>query len=70
MTLPPLAPETRNLIDGELCEAGNGGTFDNLTRKLKKTLEGSTKWKVSMGPVGDATGPPVRGYKQIVGEKL
>jgi aldehyde dehydrogenase (NAD+) len=30
MTLPPLAPETRNLIDGELCEAGNGGTFDNL----------------------------------------
>lgn len=46
------------------------GTFDNLTRKLKKTLEGSTKWKVSMGPVGDATGPPVKGYKQIVGEKL
>ena len=46
------------------------GTFDNLTRKLKKTLEGSTKWKVSMGPVSDATGPPVKGYKQIVGEKL
>ena len=30
MSLPPLAPETRNLIDGKLCEASNGKTFDNL----------------------------------------
>ena len=30
MPLPPLAPETRNLIDGELCHASNGNTFDNL----------------------------------------
>lgn len=30
MPLIPLAPETRNLIDGELAEAGNGNTFENL----------------------------------------
>jgi aldehyde dehydrogenase (NAD+) len=30
MSLPPLAPETRNLIDGKLGDAGNGKTFDNL----------------------------------------
>jgi len=30
MSLPPLTPETRNLIDGKLCEASNGNTFDNL----------------------------------------
>ena len=29
MSLPPLAPETRNLIDGKLCEAENGQTFEN-----------------------------------------
>jgi len=29
MSLPPLAPETRNLIDGELCKASNGNTFEN-----------------------------------------
>lgn len=46
------------------------GTFDGLTRKLRDTLDGSTKWKVSVGPVGSATGPPVKGYKQIIGEKL
>ncbi len=46
------------------------GTFDDLTRQLRDTLEGSTRWKVSVGPVGTTTSPPVRGYKQIVGEKL
>ena len=46
------------------------GTFDDLTRKLKGTLEGSTQWKASAGPVSSATNPPARGYKQIVGEKL
>ena len=46
------------------------GAFDDLTRRLRDTLDGSTKWKVSAGPVGSATGPPVKGYKQIVGEKL
>jgi aldehyde dehydrogenase (NAD+) len=30
MSLPELAPETRNLIDGALCEASNGNTFENL----------------------------------------
>ena len=30
MALPPLAPETRNLIDGKLCTGGDGKTFDNL----------------------------------------
>ena len=29
MTLPPLAPETRNLIDGALCDASNHDTFEN-----------------------------------------
>lgn len=46
------------------------GTFDDLTRRLRDTLEGSIKWKVSVGPIGSATGPPVKGYKQIIGEKL
>jgi quinol monooxygenase YgiN len=46
------------------------GTFDGLTRKLKDTLEGSTQWKVSVGPVGSASNPPARGYKQVVGEKF
>lgn len=30
MSLPELAPETRNLIDGVLCDASNGNTFDNI----------------------------------------
>jgi aldehyde dehydrogenase (NAD+) len=30
MPLPPLAPETRNLIDGALCDSSNGKTFDNI----------------------------------------
>lgn len=30
MPLPLLVPETRNLIDGKLCEAENGQCFDNL----------------------------------------
>lgn len=46
------------------------GTFENLTRRLRDTLEGATEWKASFGPVGSTTGPPVKGYKQIVGEKL
>ncbi len=46
------------------------GTFDDLTRKLKDTLEESTRWKVSVGPGGSATSPPARGYKQIVGERF
>ncbi len=29
MALAPLAPETRNLIDGRLAEASNGATFEN-----------------------------------------
>ena len=29
MALETLAPETRNLIDGELCDASNGATFEN-----------------------------------------
>jgi aldehyde dehydrogenase (NAD+) len=30
MALAPLAPETRNLIDGRLVGASNGGTFENV----------------------------------------
>jgi len=30
MALPPLAPETRNLIDGRLVGASNGATFENV----------------------------------------
>lgn len=30
MTLPPLDPGTLNLIDGALCDASNGSTFENL----------------------------------------
>ncbi len=30
MSLPPLAPETRNFIDGALCDASNGNTFENV----------------------------------------
>jgi aldehyde dehydrogenase (NAD+) len=30
VALPPLAPETRNLIDGRLVGASNGGTFENV----------------------------------------
>ena len=46
------------------------GTFDDLTRRLKDTLEGATKSQVTLGPTGASTGPPVKGYKQIVGERL
>ena len=46
------------------------GTFDDLTRRLKDTLEGSTQWRVSGSPVGSATSPPARGYKQVVGERF
>ena len=46
------------------------GTFDDLTRKLIDTLEGSTQWRVSVGSVRSTTNPPAKGYKQIVGEKL
>jgi aldehyde dehydrogenase (NAD+) len=30
MALEPLAPETRNYIDGALCDASNGNTFENV----------------------------------------
>ena len=30
MALPELSPETRNLIDGALCEASNGNRFENV----------------------------------------
>ena len=30
MSLEALAPETRNLIDGQLVDASNGATFDNI----------------------------------------
>ena len=45
MTLPPLAPETRNLIDGALCDASNGNTFDNLDPTTGAVL----------GPAADGT---------------
>ncbi|MFT5443654.1 MAG: aldehyde dehydrogenase (NAD+) [Myxococcota bacterium] len=38
MALPPLAPETRNLIDGVLCDASNGNTFDNISPTTGETL--------------------------------
>jgi hypothetical protein len=46
------------------------GTFNDLTRRLRDTLDGATKWKVSVGPIGCVTGPPVKGYRQVVGERL
>jgi aldehyde dehydrogenase (NAD+) len=38
MTLEPLAPETRNLIDGVLCAASDGGTFDNVSPATDEVL--------------------------------
>lgn len=36
----------------------------------KDTLDGATEWRVTFGPSGSSTGPPVKGYHQIIGEKL
>ena len=36
--LEALAPETRNLIDGERVEASRGGTFDNLNPATEEVL--------------------------------
>ncbi|MHC4934257.1 MAG: aldehyde dehydrogenase family protein, partial [Planctomycetota bacterium] len=36
--LEALAPETRNLIDGERVEASNGGTFDNVNPATEDVL--------------------------------
>ena len=38
MSLPPLAPETRNLIDGALCDASNGNSFENLNPTTGEVL--------------------------------
>ncbi len=38
MTLEPLAPETRNLIDGALRAASDGGTFDNVNPATDEVL--------------------------------
>ena len=38
MVLEKLAPETRNLIDGELVPASNGGTFDNIDPTTEEVL--------------------------------
>lgn len=38
MALAPLAPETRNLIDGELVPASNGNTFDNVSPSTEEVL--------------------------------
>ena len=49
MTLEPLAPETRNLIDGALCDASDGGTFDNVnpaTDAVLGTCANATKTDV------------------------
>ena len=45
-SLPDLSPETRNLIDGVLCDASNGNTFDNYnptTGELLGTAADGTK---------------------------
>jgi len=45
MALEDLAPETRNLIDGALCHASNGNTFDNFDpstgQKLGTCVDGT-----------------------------
>ncbi len=41
MSLAPLDPETRNLIDGRLVEASNGNRFDNINPATEEVL-GST----------------------------
>jgi len=38
MALASLAPETRNLIDGDLVAAGNGHTFDNVSPSTEEVL--------------------------------
>ena len=38
MTLAPLRPETRNLIDGQLVPASNGGSFENLNPATEEVL--------------------------------
>jgi aldehyde dehydrogenase (NAD+) len=38
MALAPLAPETRNLIDGQLVGASNGNTFDNVSPSTEEVL--------------------------------
>jgi len=38
MALAPLAPETRNLIDGQLVPASNGNTFDNVSPSTEEVL--------------------------------
>ena len=38
MALEPLAPETRNLIDGRLVDASNGNTFDNVSPSTEEVL--------------------------------
>jgi len=41
MALEALAPETRNLIDGELVEASNGNRFDNVNPATEEVLGSS-----------------------------
>ena len=38
MTLAELAPETRNLIDGERVEASDGGRFENVDPATEAVL--------------------------------
>ena len=38
MALALLRPETRNLIDGQLVPASNGGTFENLNPATEEVL--------------------------------
>jgi aldehyde dehydrogenase (NAD+) len=38
MALIPLAPETRNLIDGKLAGASNGNTFENVSPSTEEVL--------------------------------
>jgi aldehyde dehydrogenase (NAD+) len=38
MALAPLAPETRNLIDGALVAASNGNTFENVSPSTEEVL--------------------------------
>ncbi len=38
MALPPLDPETRNLIDGRLLEASQGGRFENVNPATEEVL--------------------------------
>ena len=38
MALVELAPESRNLIDGELVEASNGNSFENVSPSTEEVL--------------------------------